>query len=86
MAKYRQATGETLRRAWNKCAKVMAEEEGTIVATEQDAGFVMPKGWPKGEGYQVCVKMYRFSQASLDNDVYSGGLLVNVKANKRRKK
>jgi len=82
LARYRQATGNSLLRAYNRAVKGI-EEEKNFMACERDAGFIMPKGWPKGHGYQVFVKVCRFSQVLLDNDQESGGLLVNAKPRRK---
>lgn len=73
--KYTIATGNAVLRAYNRAVKV-AFDDG-LLATSQSAGFIMPKGWQKGEGYQVFVRVVRFSEKHLKDDMMTGGLLAN---------
>lgn len=72
--KYKIATGSSLLRAYNRAAKVVASHG--VWATSQDAGFIMPATMPPGEGWQVFVKIVRFSEAELRHHPLGGGLLA----------
>ena len=74
--KYKLATGNSVLRAYGRAAKRVADCKYPLIATSQDAGFIMPAGWPKGEGFQVFVNMTRFSEAKLKRKPLSGGLLA----------
>jgi hypothetical protein len=67
------ATMKTLRAAWNKACRSI---EHGATATEHDAGFIIPEGQKKGDvyGWQVFVKMQRYSDAALKKNLLSGGL------------
>jgi hypothetical protein len=71
----REATGETLRRAWSEVARRITKDDSTVAAS--DAGFVIPPGQKVGEreGFQVFVEMRRFSEKLLREEPISGGLL-----------
>lgn len=72
----RMATGNSLLRAYSRAVRVIKQEGDGLLATSQDAGFIMPNGNPKGEGYQVFVRVVRFSEDKLLRDISSGGLLA----------
>lgn len=73
--KYETATGNSLLRAYNRAARKMAGSNGRLIATEESAGFIMPKDYDKGEGWQIFVRCVRFSESKLRKDPNSGGLL-----------
>lgn len=70
--RYSTATGNAVLRAYNKATKIVIKER--LLATSQSGGFIMPKGWPKGEGYQVFVRIVRFSEGHLKAEPLTGGL------------
>jgi hypothetical protein len=69
--KYPHASGNALLRAYNKAAKFA---DGTT-AREVSAGFIMPADH-EGEGFQVFVKVCRFSERLLGTRPETGGLLT----------
>ena len=76
--KYPMATGNAILRAYNKAAKTAAwpdKDDVSTIASSVSAGFIMPKGAPKGVGFQVFVKVARFSETLLQECPESGGLL-----------
>jgi hypothetical protein len=72
--KYPTATGDALLRAYNRAVKKLIKNQD-ITSTVQSAGFIMPKGAPKGEGYQVFVGVTQFSEEVLKEHPLSGGLI-----------
>lgn len=72
--KYRVATGNRVLRAYNKAVRNVVQEN--LLACSIDAGFIMPAKWAKGEGYQVFVRVVRFSEQHLKDDPMTGGLLA----------
>lgn len=73
--KYTTATGNAVLRAYNRAARDVANDS-TLWSSEHSAGFIMPKGFSKGEGFQVFVKVVAFSEAKLKRKPMSGGLLA----------
>lgn len=78
--KFTPATGAAVHRAYSKSAKRIMNEPKTKSA-ETSAGFIIPDGQPKGpkKGYQVFVKVARFSEALLNSRPGTGGLIENQK-------
>lgn len=72
--KYTTATGKAVLRAYNRAAKAVAKDR-RLSKSEHSAGFIMPKNFPKGEGYHVFVKIVGFSELKLKREPMSGGLL-----------
>lgn len=66
------ATGNSVLRAYNKAVKKMQGEN--LLASAQSAGFIIPDG--QKDGYQVFVKVYKFSRALLKRKPLTGGLLA----------
>lgn len=66
------ATGNSVLRAYNKAVKKMQTEP--FLATAQSAGFIIPDG--QQDGYQVFVKVYKFSRRLLKKCPGTGGLLA----------
>lgn len=79
----REVTGTGILRAASLALRNI-EKDDHMTATEMDAGFILPDQQKAGRrlGYQVFVKVARFSEELLDADPVSGGLL----ANRQRKK
>ena len=79
------ATGNQVLKAYSAAVKRF-EQDPDIVAAEVSAGFIIPKGQKKGtrSGFQVFVKVYRYSEEVLADHPLSGGLLA--KAPRRIKK
>lgn len=76
--KYKTATGNAVLKAYNLAAKKISKDK-SLSSTETDAGFIIPDG-QKGkrkDGYQVFVKVARFSEDLLINRPLTGGLLEN---------
>lgn len=73
--KYTTATGNAVLRAYNRAARAVANDR-SLSKSEHSAGFIKPKGWLKGEGYQVFVKVVGFSELKLKREPMSGGLLA----------
>lgn len=70
------ATGDRVLRAYAKAAKgIDKTSEGMIVRTVS-AGYLIPNGQKKGlrEGWQVFVRLERYSDARFMEDPISGGL------------
>lgn len=77
--RYSNATGDAVLRAYNRAAKRIMKDDDTMCAVSTDAGFIIPdgqKGKPK-EGYQVFVKIARYSEKLLKARPCTGGLLEN---------
>lgn len=72
------ATGNAVLRAFNKCAKRICDEG--LTSTTTSAGFIIPAGQKRGHksGWQVFVKMIRYSDAKLKRNRNSGGLAVRL--------
>jgi hypothetical protein len=72
----KQATGNALLRAYSKAAKNL-KRDATITSTETSAGFIIPIDQKRGHrtGYQVFVKMCRYSEELLKRKPITGGLL-----------
>lgn len=72
----RTATKESVSRAFAKSLKRILKEDN-LIATSADAGFVIPKGQKRGQrnGYQVFVKVARYSDQLLKSKPLTGGLL-----------
>lgn len=83
----KNVTPESLFRAYIKAAN--AVYQGGTVASEVDAGIILPGRQEPGQrtGYQVFIKVARFSEELLTRKPETGGLLVNEPAakGKRRK-
>lgn len=62
--------------AYNRCVKRMQLASG-LVSCSSSAGFIIPNGQKKGKrnGYQVFVKVCKFSEELLAKDPNSGGLV-----------
>lgn len=73
------ATGNALLRAYSKAAKNL-QQDGMMAATTVSAGFIIPDGQKRGEreGYQVFVRVIRWSQAMKRLKPESGGLLSDL--------
>lgn len=69
------ASGNALLRAYNHAARNLAK--GAISASTS-VGFIIPNGQKRGEkeGFQVFVKVIRYSDKKLKEDQNSGGLLA----------
>lgn len=78
--KHREANMDRLRAAWNHATKRLTEDTA-ITAAESDAGFVIPINQPRGPklGYQVFVRVCRYSEALLQQEPVTGGLLCHKK-------
>lgn len=72
------ATGNSVIRAYNRSAKRIKDSSLTSAATS--AGFIIPDGQKRGEreGWQVFVKVIRFSEKKLKRNFESGGLAVKI--------
>lgn len=72
------ATGNSLLRAYNRSAKRIKDADLTSAATS--AGFIIPDGQKRGqrEGFQVFVKLIRYSDKKLKKNFESGGLAVKI--------
>lgn len=71
----KEATGDSVVRACSKTFKRI-EKEG-LTAASTSAGFFFPEGKQKKgfrEGYQVFVKIIKYSDVRLANHPQSGGL------------
>jgi hypothetical protein len=76
-ATYSPATGHSLLRAYGRAAKRFGND-GLLRATSQSAGFIIPAHQKVGErfGFQVFVRMVRFSEKLLKEEPKTGGLLA----------
>jgi hypothetical protein len=71
------ATGNQVLRAYNRAAKSVAKDQA-MSSTAVSAGYIIiPNGQRRGqrEGYQVFVKLVKFSEMKLKLDPESGGLM-----------
>lgn len=85
------ATGNNVRRAYNRAVKAMENAVVNSIAHEESAGFIVPakkNQATEGDttGYQVFVRICRYSENLLKSDPLSGGLLVSATPKKRTKK
>lgn len=73
--KHPTATGNSLLRAYNKAAKAVAKDPN-LRATVHDAGFIIPVSirGEFAEGYQVFVKLVKYSEGRLNENPLTGGL------------
>ncbi len=73
------ATKESVNRAFAKSLKRIMKDDA-LVSTQTDAGFVIPKGQKRGEkeGYQVFVRVIRYSDNLLKLKPLTGGLLSEL--------
>lgn len=83
----RTATGNAVLRAYSAAMKHITSD-AAIGATETSAGFVIPGGGRRGQrvGYQVFVKVHRFSECLLTHQPESGGLICNARTAPRRER
>ena len=79
-------TGTQVLRAYTRAVKVLELDEA-MTASEQSAGFILPPVQRRGckKGYQVFVKVYRYSDELLARDELSGGLLACATKGGRKK-
>ena len=70
------ATEDRLLRAYNKAAKSVHGDPEGLQSSSVTAGYIIPAGQKKGQrtGWQVSVKLERFSEAELISNPLSGGL------------
>jgi hypothetical protein len=74
------ATPSSILKAATKAARRLNKEPNTYVACAESAGFVFAPGQKRGqkEGYQITVKVERYSDAFLKSHPLSGGLLNQI--------
>lgn len=72
-------TGNAVLRAYSRALKRLMEDD-KMTASAVSAGMLFGPGQAKGarEGYQVFVKVIRYSDAKLARNPESGGLAVKV--------
>lgn len=70
------AIGDAVLKAYSQAVKKL-EKDDKMTALSVSAGFIIPNGQKRGKavGYQVFVKVHRFSQLKLKSNPVSGGLL-----------
>jgi len=70
------ATGNALLRAYSKAAKKLQRDEA-LTACAVSAGIIIPNGQKRGSrnGFQVFVKVCRYSEQLLKKKPTTGGLL-----------
>jgi hypothetical protein len=70
------ATGNALLRAYSKAAQNLQRDEA-MTASATSAGFIIPNGQKRGQrtGFQVFVKVCRYSEELLKRKPDTGGLL-----------
>lgn len=70
------ATDDAVLKAYSQAVKKL-ENDNRLTATEVSAGFIIPNGQKRGKktGFQVFVKVHRFSEELLKKDKTTGGLL-----------
>lgn len=73
------ATGNALLRAYSKAAKNLENDE-CLTSSATSAGFIIPIGQPRGrrKGFQVFVRVCKYSDELLAKDSFTGGLLCNA--------
>ena len=73
------ATGNAVIRAFSKAAKNI-NKEATMTSSSASAGFIIPNGQKRGQrrGYQVFVKIIRYSDELLKKKPMTGGLLESL--------
>jgi hypothetical protein len=71
--RYPTATGNAVLRAYNRAAKTINDE--AVMSTAHSAGHIVLPNMPKGENYQVFVKIIRYSESFKDSYPVTGGLL-----------
>ena len=67
---------DTIRIAWTKAIRKLCKDP-QLLAAELDAGFIIPTGQKRGRrrGYQVFVRVCRWSEEMLRDQHITGGLL-----------
>lgn len=75
------ATGNAVLRAYDKSVARL-ERDPKMTAAMTNAGFIIPNGQKRGDrtGYQVFVKIYRYSDELLKKKPLTGGLLAENRA------
>lgn len=68
-------TDESILEALDHAAEVL-KKDPVVTSTEQTAGFILEDG--SEQGFQVFVKVYRYSQPLLQKSPLTGGLLANA--------
>jgi hypothetical protein len=81
------ATGNAVLKAYDKSAKRLAKDD-VITSAMTSAGFIIPNGQKRGKrtGYQVFVKVCRYSEELLKRKPITGGLLCEVGMKQRQDK
>ena len=70
------ATGNNLLRSYSKAVKKLQSDK-RMTSSAVSAGFIIPDGQPRGKktGFQVFVKVARYSDELLKKKPMTGGLL-----------
>lgn len=70
------ATGNALLRAYSKAVRNLQRDEA-MTASATSAGFIIPNGQKRGQrtGFQVFVKVCRYSEELLKRKNSTGGLV-----------
>ena len=78
------ATGNELIWAYSKAVKRITKDEA-MTSSETSAGFIIPNGQKRGQrtGFQVFVKVCRYSEALLKRKPVTGGLLCEDTPSRR---
>lgn len=78
--RYNAATGDAVIRAYNRASLNMSADDG-LLSTSVSAGYIVGPRDSDGDrtGYQVFVKVCRYSEALLKSQPETGGLLCEVK-------
>lgn len=73
----KMATGDAVLKAYDRAVKNIDRDED-MSSCAVSAGFIFPGGQPRGkrEGYQVFVKVCRFSEELLKREPETGGMLL----------
>jgi hypothetical protein len=79
------ATGNALLRAYNKATKNLKNDDA-MTASLVSAGFIIPNGQKRGcrKGFQVFVKVCRYSEELLKRKPITGGLLCEDFSSKKK--